>query len=130
MIREEYDPRRVIAAEIAGMTTSEKIRHYRICASAARMAAGPMWRNGQPVERADMPREWHDKIAEAEMHEATIRRLEARNMGGDGGRAMAQAAAFRASPDPRKLGGQRQAWVPSDGGVTDAMRSLMAKKPA
>lgn len=101
MIREQYRVADVSPADYAMMTGPEKVRHHQIAAGEARQAAGPMFRAGVHLERHQMPREWHDRIAEAERHEATASRLMGQ-VGGDKGSAVAMAAQFRAMPDPAK----------------------------
>lgn len=102
MIREQYRVADVSPTDYATMTGSEKIRHHQISAADLRRQAGPMFRAGVHIERHLMPREWHDRIAEAERHEATAERLLGMSRGENKDMARAMAAQFRAMPDPAK----------------------------
>lgn len=66
--------------EYRGLTLREKIRHHQILAHQARTKAGPMWTEGEkgrPLTRDQMPQRWHELQAQADGHDAEVRRLRA-----------------------------------------------------
>lgn len=120
MIREQYDTRDITPQVYGTLSLSERIRHHQIAAGDLRRQAGPMFRSGAHLERHQMPREWHDAIAEAERHEATAQRLMGM-AGGDKGAALAMAAQFRAMPDPAKRAAKSCDLPPVQAEVVDAI---------
>lgn len=62
-------------AEYAYLTLPEKMRHHQMCAMEAEMRAGPMWRRGHPVSRADLSAKWHENHEIAQHHHAEAGRI-------------------------------------------------------
>ena len=66
--------------EYRSLTLREKIRHRQILAHQARTKAGPMWTEGdkgRPLTRDQMPQRWHELQAQADNHDAEVKRLRA-----------------------------------------------------
>lgn len=62
-------------AEFDQMSLQDKIRQHRFLADQAFMKAGPMWRNGKPLNASDMPQSWHALIDKAKGHMRESKRL-------------------------------------------------------
>lgn len=62
--------------EYRSMSLHDKIRHHRIAACHCRRSAGPMPHLGSPIDKADMPPEWHEWRRKAENHDAEAQRLQ------------------------------------------------------
>ena len=62
-------------AEYNALSLNDKIRHHQIAASEAGYKAGPMWRDGRPLEISEMSAAWHHWRGVKANHLAEVKRL-------------------------------------------------------